>query len=274
MASKKKPDFETLVDVPGYRIPGSNLDSGARKRVDNLGDNAPIFEDRVSVIPQREWDDIYQDYKPSLRPCVKKIKNQKREGSCTANAGTGAYETIAVQQYGEANWIEMSAISLYKRCGRSPSSGSSVGCNLKELRDRGALPTHAEKDKLEKLGLDPGHTMPETGFYTRFPSGWEETAKHFRIVEYFDVGSIEGFFSALLQGFTLHYGRRGHSIYAVAAIKRGGKWYAEYANSWAPSWGDNGFGYDTLSGLRDSIGRYGAYAYRDVTLPLLKAPGQ
>lgn len=184
--------------------------------------------------------------------------------NCTSNAGTQGWEVLHNEAFGKEAWIELSPISLYKRVGRSPSSGSTVSDNVREMRDIGALPTNAEKTKLETMGLNPAHTMPETGFSTPFPQGWKETAKYFRIQEYFDVESIEGFFSALLSGFAVHYGRAGHSILGVSAVFNQSKngFYICYANSWAPSWGENGFGYDSEGYVRDSINRYGAFAYR------------
>jgi hypothetical protein len=232
-----------------------------------FGAEAPIFEETIrDIIPEREWKKYIEDYQISDRPCVRDIKDQGQEGSCTSNGGTQGWQVCAVDQLGDRGFVNLSAISLYKRVGRNPQSGSTVGDNVRELRDVGALPAIGEDAKLTKMGLDPKHVMPHTGFYTQFPSGWEETAKFFRIDEYWDIESMDGFGTALLNGWPVHYGRRGHSILAVALVIKDGQVMVEYANSWEESWGDQGFGYDTVSGLRSAINQYGAYAYRTIVL--------
>lgn len=235
---------------------------GTLPRDDKIGACCGIFEAAIDTIPRSEWSGIITSKPPSLRDDVVKIKNQRSEGSCTSNAATQGWETIHTESLGKDVWVELSPISVYKRVARSAQSGSTVGDNVREMRDVGALPTHAEKSKLQRMGLNPDHTMPETGFGTPMPRGWQETAKYFRISEYFDIESIEGFFTALLRGFCVHYGRAGHSILGVEAKQQGNTFYVCYANSWAPSWGENGFGYDSESFIRSSINSYGAYAYR------------
>jgi len=257
---------EAFLDVPGFSHAPTQGFPGCLKRTDKLGARSPIFEERITVIDRTDWLQVYQDYAPTLRPDVAKIKNQRQEGSCTSNAATQGREIIGNRQLGKAYWVELSPISVYKRVARSANSGSTVNDNVDEMRERGALPTHAEKPKLVKMGLDQNHTMPETGFSTPLPSGWQETAKHFRIDEYFDVASFEGFMTALLLGFAVHYGRAGHSIVADAPVYTNGRWGVEYANSWAMTWGDKGFGIDSESYISGSIRSYGAYAYRTIVV--------
>lgn len=280
--------FAALVDVPGYKIPrevydprGDHAqqpgtlrgmpDSGCCKLADDPdyipGMFCGYFGDRVSVIPQREWKDAHDEFKPTLRPLVTRILDQNGEGSCTSNALTGCFETLANQMYGVE--LELSAMSLYKRTGRSPNSGSTVSGNMREAATRGILPHHSMKGQLSEWGLNPNHTMEHTGFSQRLPQDWEQTASNFRIVqdEMFELRNIDEFVTALLLGYPVHYGRRGHSIWGAALVYRNGQPYCCYANSWHERWGDQGFGYDTISGLRSSINSYGAYAYRSIILP-------
>lgn len=260
-------EYRDLIDVDGQQIPNTSVFSGCLKRdpvEDAPGKFCGFFGDRLEVYPESEWRERWEANKPSLRPFVHRIKDQGREGSCTSNAGTGCWETLASFAYGVE--FVLSAMSLYKRCGSGPNSGSTVGCNMRKLRDEGALPAPHEREIVRRLGLNPEHCFPETGWRNRLPSGWQETAKHFRLDEFFEIRNIEEFVSALLQGYAVHYGRRGHSIYGVALTYKDGRPYCEYANSWG-NWGDEGFGYDTISGLRRSINQYGAYCYNNVHLP-------
>lgn len=256
------------IDVQGTSAPGNLQFPGALKRdpvAEAPGKLCGFFGDRMEVFPESEWRTIYDEYKPSLRPFVNQIKDQGREGSCTSNAGTGLWQTLAKWQY-DVDFV-LSAMSLYKRCGSGPNSGSTVGCNMRRLRDEGALPAPQMRELVRRAGLNPDHCHPETGFRNRLPTGWQETAKHFRLEEFYELRGIDEFVSALLQGYGVHYGRRGHSIYAVALTYDNGSPLIQYANSWAPTWGDHGFGYDTVSGLRRHINAYGAFAYNTVLLP-------
>ena len=244
------------------------IESGCNPRDDKLGSQAPIFEGQFDVIPRSEWQNLIEEYGITDRPNVEEIYDQGQEGACTSNAGGQGVAVTTVDQLGEAYFVKFSAISLYKRCGNSPNSGSTVGKNVQELRNVGILPETKERQKMEKMGLNPSHSMPNTGFYTPMPVGWQETAKYFRLGEYFDIGSMDGFMSALLNGFTVHYGRRGHSVLGVTPKWQNNQFYVEYANSWNENWGNGGFGLDTESGLRRSgaINQYGAYAYRTIVV--------
>lgn len=218
----------------------------------------PSFEDAIEVIPRERWDELIAKVDAAgggLDLLVGRIYNQGREGSCVSNATCQADEIVENRIWGHV--VPKSAISLYKRCGSSPNSGSMVSTNLKELCDRGVLPLKNEiNDK-----LFPGHTMENTGFYTKMPANWEDTAKKFRGLEYYDIRSVDGFYTAILKGYPVVYGRSGHSICGVRLVKKNGQYYVKYANSWG-NWGDNGFGYDSESYIRS--GARWAFALRSV----------
>jgi hypothetical protein len=129
---------------------------------------------------------------------------------------------------------------------------------------------------MKLMGLPENHVLQHTGYYQKFPAGWEETAAHFRIDEAYRVASFEGGMSALFDDFIVHYGRASHSIFAVCPIKSGSAYYWKYGNSWNThpdgGWGEVGqngirmFGFDSESFIRNAIGSYGAVAYRSVVL--------
>ncbi len=188
---------------------------------------------------------------------VSRIYNQKQEGSCVANACCQSHEILQALQYGKDKVIPLSAISLYKRIGRSPSSGAAVSDGLKELSSRGALPLDTPENR--KLFLDK--VMQNTGFHSPFPSDWENTANNFTILEHYVVRSVEGMKTALVLGHPVVVGRQGHSICYCRLMIKGGRQVVKYANSWG-NWGDNGFGYDSESQMRMSSGW--AFAVRQV----------
>lgn len=248
--------------------PGAMM--GCTPRDVAFGSEVPIFEESFPLIPRSEWKDRI-DAQENRRQLVNRIKDQNGEPSCTSNAVTGCYEYIYNQQIGEtlgeALWVELSPISVYRFVG-SPNSGSSVSANYRRMRDIGALPVNTDRNRklLAAAGLNPQHTHPANGYRVRMPDGWEETAQLFRITEAYDIDSVDGFISALLSGWCVHYGRSGHSIFGAQAVYEGSTFYCEYANSWG-NWGDQGFGRDSESYLKRTSAAYGAYAYRAVTIP-------
>jgi hypothetical protein len=230
----------------------------------------PTFEDSIPLIPREQWPTIIKaidDNGGSLDLLVTRIYDQKSEGSCVSNATCQALEIAQAIRRGRKGVVHLSAISLYKRCGSSPGSGSMVSTNLKEILGVGVLPLDNAENKAKFL-----HTMPNTGFYGKYPEGWKETAVRFRGHEVFDVRSFDGFITALLRGYPVVYGRSGHSICAVRPVYRDGQLFVKYANSWSPEWGDHGYGYDSESKIRAGAGW--AFALRTVVDPELSWAGE
>lgn len=216
----------------------------------------PFFEDAVSLIPQSEWNGLIAKIDEAgggLDLLVTRIYDQKQEGSCTWNAASQSTEITEAMMFGRRNVVHKSAISGYKRCGSGPMSGSTVSCSLKELCTRGVLPLDTPENRAKFA-----HVMPNTGFYQSFPQGWEETAKRFRVQDFYEIRTYEGFITALLRGSPVVYGRSGHAICAVRPVIKDGRIYVKYANSWHESWGDKGFGYDSERMIRS--GASWAYA--------------
>lgn len=241
---------------------------GCQVRPDEFGSFAAPFADGFDVLPRSEW----QEGKPEAsfaNSNVWRIKNQGREGTCTSNATTQAMEIVANQQFGGDNWVELSPISIYKACGRSASSGSSVSCNIRRATDVGALPV-GNDDNWSRMqdgwNLNSSHTMPPRGFHTPYPEGFRDTAKHFRIDETSDIESFDEFATALQRGWPVVYGRAGHAICGVLLVRHRGQWAVRYANSWG-NWGDSGYGYDTEGYISRAIRQYGAIAVRSVVIP-------
>lgn len=226
---------------------------------------APVFEDSIPMIPESQWkteiDKI--DQQGGIERLITRIYNQKQEGSCVSNATGQAHEIIQAAQHGKDKVVPLSAISLYKRCGRSPGSGSTVSGNLEELATRGILPLDTPENRAKYK-----HVMPNTGFSLPYPDGWQETAAQFRGIEWFDVRSVAGMITALILGYPVVVGRQGHSICYVRPQYRNGQLGVIYVNSWDDTWGfslagfSGGFGFDTPSQIRQSASW--AFALRSV----------
>ena len=222
------------------------------------------FSDAVKVIPESEWKELIERLNTDKSGCaslVTRIYDQKQEGSCVANASCQANEIVQAVQFGKDRVVPLSAISLYKRIGRSPSSGAMVSDGLKESIDLGILPLDTQTNR-EKFG---DKVMPNTGFREPFPADWENTANYFRALEWLEIKSTAELISALLQRFPVVVGRQGHSICYCEPLYKDGELLVKYANSWG-DWGDNGYGYDSQSQIKQSASS-GAFALRAVTYP-------
>jgi hypothetical protein len=264
---------DVVVDANGHTLRGCAPRTGNCK--------LPVFEEvfasRMRDYPRSDWDDLLKD-NASLETLIRWMHNQKQEGTCTANAADGGYETILNMQVGPQNGIKQSPIATYRWCASGPNSGSNVEEIVEQFQKVGSLPedTPENRARLKAMGLPENHVLQHTGYYQKFPEGWEDTAPHFRIDEAYRVASFEGGVSAMFDDFIVHYGRAGHSIFGVCPAKSGSVYYWKYGNSWDThpqgGWGEVGqngirmFGYDSESFLRNAIASYGAVAYRSVVI--------
>lgn len=220
------------------------------------------YEDEAEVYPESKWLEMAAAItdENGLDSLVTRIFDQGQEGSCVGNAATQANQILQAIQFGKDRVIQMSAVSLYQLIGRSPSSGANVGDSWDKMNEVGILPLDTEENKARFK-----HTMPHRGFYTDRPAGCEETAKMFRGCEALQINSLAELVSAQFNGHPVVVGRSGHSILYLRPMNKDGQLVDKYANSWKPSWGDHGFGYDSRS-MMQSASR-GAYALRSITVP-------
>lgn len=240
-----------------------------------LGETNPVFEEVFAndLIPESNFREILEDTGIALSGLKRYQYNQRNEGTCTGNAAAQAYAYQWKMQFPSIELVATpSPIAHYRghRCGSGPNSGSSVYCNMNSIKSKGTLlikdTNSMGRAIYEKAGLPQEHLLNAVGFYQSFDwnSAWLDTAKHFRFDEMYDVATGQGFFTALLRGFTIVYGRQGHAICAADVVYRSGGLYAKYDNSWG-EWGDNGFGYDSQSLINRSS--RGAIAVRSIVVP-------
>jgi hypothetical protein len=233
------------IGVDGFA--GALPESEAQLACADSGDFMSAFD----LIPRADWPDLIvaQGDLTRLDPF---IRGQGREGSCVGNGAAAAFDRCQAIQHGKI--VRTSAMSLYKRIGRSASSGAVVGDALTELKERGILPVTGEPFP---------HTHPATGFSQRLPDGWEATASQFKVEEFWRVSTFDEAATATFLGFGLVYGRSRHCICGWQAVKDGKRWLLKYKNSWEKTWGENGFGYDSESFLR---GGPSGFAIRTITV--------
>ena len=234
------------------------------------GDSYGIFEEKYGVLSDAEIDAAIEANEANGgggARFVTRIYDQGQEGSCVANATCQAIEMVQALQYGREHVIPLSAISLYKRIGRSAQSGAMVSDGLEEAVKNGVLPLDTPENR-QKFGEQ---VMPNTGFSRKYPDGWQETASGLVIVEYDIIRSSQGLKTALALLQPVVVGRQGHSITYADIIRRSGRYLYPYPNSWRITWGqayanmEGGFGFDSQSQAQQSA-RW-AFTVRSVRVP-------
>lgn len=191
---------------------------------------------------------------------VGRIMNQGSEGSCAGFMATQALETIIRMTFGMDAGVDLSAMSLYKRTGSGPKSGSGIDENILEAEERGILPLDTATNKARFK-----HTHSATGYrFNPLPTGWHETGKLFRPHEFYEITTFDEMVSALLSGFVCGYGRKSHAICMVQPVIEGRHVRVKYANSWGATWNGDGFGHDSeaLINSRGGLRYYGGWALR------------
>lgn len=248
---------ESLVDVrfnpSGYLGPGDQT-FGAEFSADWL-------------INEKDWRDVYEAKVKTNDFLVRynlKINDQNPESSCVCNAAETCIRVIYTRQLGTKWSIDFSPMSLYTRICSSRHSGSYMVDALNESKLNGILPERTEKN--EKLFRHMLHQNTPWIRESQLPAGWQQTAKHFRPLEWHRLPKDDrAFMSALLQGMPICYGRDGHSIAALDPYWDEGnrRWLAKYAQSYGTETGDNGYQYDT----RRMWETDGAWCLRAMTVP-------
>lgn len=262
-----------------YGIP-AGFKTGCLPRTDKLGAEFDVFEDHITPFPRSKWAELAEK-STRLGELVKKCRDQDGIGSCASDAASQCNEMVRNLELGKGLWLEMCSISIYQTVSGGRDRGSSIDSNLRFMRDKGVLPADTPENKklMRELGLDENHVMRNRVFPQRYPNGWEETAKHFCVEEWYDIASIEGFVTALYHGFPVSYGSRAHAKVGLSLVRRDGTWKIAYQNSWSESWGEaafgspGGVGYESVSQIEAALPSYGAYAVRQVriTEPFLTA---
>lgn len=205
------------------------------------------------LIPRSEWDEWigkHEQNKSSALDFSARYTHQGNSHECVCHAATQSFEIAYNRQFaGTKHAVYFSPLALYTRItGGRQWGGSNVDDSLRELMSRGAIPEH---DGPEWLGGKAGQVKrfkftvnqtagrsedqwPTKGFITesKFTDGWEQTARHFRVLEAYYIGSRDAHASALLRGWCVVNGRQGHSIPHVKLVKNSGRYLSMYRDSY------------------------------------------
>jgi hypothetical protein len=228
-----------------------------------------LYEDAVPVLSEsqlRESAEREEAEQSGADQLVSRIYDQGQEGSCVANACSQGNEMCQAEQFGIENVTRIAAMGLYQLIGRSAGSGAMISDGMKYGKSFGFAPL----DNPENRARFGDKVMQNTGFRQRRPAGIETVAAELAYEECYAVQSVEGILTALANHDPVIVGRQGHSICYVRHIWINGAWRVKYANSWHESWGEKGFGYDSIRQIQMSAGW--AFVIRKVRVPYWLLP--
>lgn len=152
----------------------------------------------------------------SLRANFEAARNRQRR--INFDSGPVAGKRLPESAQSASVWV--SPLSIYSEANPRKTGGANVQQVLRISAKRGFLPeTIQPRDYGFKHAIvgttGKGGVNQASGSWVRlsdFPDGWEETAKHFKPLEFIFPDDIEQAVCLLLHGFLVSVGRKGHAI--------------------------------------------------------------
>lgn len=242
--------------MPNYTMP-NDFKPGLLPRKTNFGQlkGVPIFREKIQVIPQNEQRELLKQV-IGLRQYVGDIFNQDGIGSCAAESsvqGVSICRLYSGQEFVQFNpWFTYGRPAAHGYPGGTSGGrdqGSTIDDNIKDLMEIGACPTSVFP-RYDSNGniINQWNKTPPVEAY-------EEAAKY-KLLEVFDLSTVDEMRTALLLGMPVIYGSDGHAKCYVKILDME---TGLYANSWNESWGDEGFGTEKFNNV---LIQYGAFALR------------
>jgi len=234
------------------------------------------FPDQYWIEP-KDWEDKAREndkYGTWPEDYSNRFTNQSPTHECTCHCLVQCCEIAwNKQRQSKVDAVWFSALGgTYEEANPRIRGGASVRGVLKIAMRRGMVPEHdgpagkgtqAAKFKFTRAGtMGKGNATQSKGewlAFTKYPSDYENTSRHFRPIEVINIASWEQHFCLLLHGIAVGNGRSGHSIPHVRAVKRDGKWYSRYKDSY------DVFRYDSISAVRSGVNA--AYGIASFTRP-------
>jgi hypothetical protein len=223
--------------VSGLIVPPGKA-TGCLPRRDRCGDRMPLFGEKIKVIPQGEWNGLIGTI--DLSSTVVQGIDQGQVGSCACASTTQGLMMVRYLEGQPHELLNHEYIYHYTSGGRD--QGSVIGDNIVFARDKGVAPISV---------------WPRTHSWEAAPSAEAvEAAKEFKLIESYDITTVDEIGTALLEGMPVVFGWSGHSVVFTELLSAT---RARYRNSWGDDWEDAGFGTLNLSSVNFS---YGCHALR------------
>ncbi|WP_455387608.1 hypothetical protein [Petrachloros mirabilis] len=203
--------------------------------------------DGFELIDEKHWNELADTGHHKARDkFFRYTLDQNGTGSCAAESENGC--KAACDAKSRQPEVFYNPLFSYHTTSGGRDGGSAIGDNL---------------DHCLTVGCCPEEIWPRSKGFRATPSSQAyEIAGFFKGREYYVIETKQEFVSSLFGGFFNHFGYLigggGHAVSGCRYLKNG---KFRFKNSWAVTWGDNGFGELNLSQI---YWPFGAYAYRDV----------
>ena len=247
------------LDEPG--MPGEYGGLIESQEFDRYGREFP----RDLLLDKSTWPDRIrkrEKAKHQMKNYSPYVVNQSPTSTCVYCSASSCLMARYNVQVGLKYAVILAPMSGYCFATRRASSGSTMWGAMEWTTETGLLPANVNgQDRYFK------HVLQECKPFIQredMPSGFRETAKHFKVLEWYAISSREEFGSAILQDMPVCYGRSGHSIMGEdLVIDSRGNVVLRYKDSYGTGRGDDGRLYDSQN--KWSTG--GAWACASVTRP-------
>lgn len=216
---------------------------GCRPRKSGVGEWCPLAKDHIPIIPRDEWSEWVG--RVSLRQKVWHVLDQGNVGSCATESTTQA--VMITRELAGLPRVALNPWSIYQATSGGRDRGSSIDENLRHAREHG----------IASMAIWPR----AKGWRKKLSEAAVEDAKKYRIEEFYDIRNTDEFVSAILRGFPVVWGARGHALCKVAHLSDA---KGLDVNSWGTDWGDKGFG--SWANYAKIQWNYGAFAVRTTTM--------
>lgn len=204
------------------------------------------IRDHIDIIPRNQWDEIVRAREEqdvgSIKDLVWHVLDQNGRGSC-AQEQAGSALMLCREFSGDEDRIVPNPWPNYYLATGGRDRGSSIESSYRLGKERGFIPQSL---------------LARSGSYKKQPQSLWDIAQQYRFREVFDVDGMDEFVSALLQGFTVGYGRRMHAICGVQYL---GRYKFKAQGSWGQYTDCNDPGFHGED-VRQDLGGYGQFAVR------------
>lgn len=257
----------------------ANRLTGMQPTPDDLSCAFRDFEAEEALYPESEWPDRIEAADKNESWKYGRIvypHDQDGEGTCVYNMSALMMQIMWNTQFGDDWALQFSPVSGYRWNASGPQSGANVGQAALWCENTGLLPSRGNpktQELLTKGFIDADH--PNVGWSNSFKPNWKNTARFFRIDEWFRVTSVAAWVTAQLKGYVCGGGRDMHAICHCGLAMDAGKLLSLYCNSWG-LWGMSlkisggkmlkSFGVDSRSKISTMVGR-DAWACRTTLRP-------
>lgn len=220
--------------------------AGCLPRSTKIGAACPLFGERIKVLSEADIRDAIAERKKANRlnrAFVDEILDQDGVGSCATEALAQGVKTR--KRMSGRDCPTLSPWFIYYHSSGGVDRGSSIDENLALARD---------------IGIPPMSVWPRSKGWRTKPS--EEAfaaALDNRIVEFYDITTIQEVRTALVLDFIIEFGHDSHAELMTDLVEYDG---GDVVNSWG-NWEDGGWHNKPFPLSRINF-QYGAFAFRVV----------